>query len=95
MPSDATFDTTPQAPQTIIVTSENASQRGIPRILGMAARDVVAVSDIISRAGHFQHHLQRNSGIMAHALHRFLPSLQWHADRPRGQINFAGNQKIE
>lgn len=30
--------------QTRMVTSENTSQRGMPRILGIAARDVVAVS---------------------------------------------------
>jgi hypothetical protein len=45
-PSDATFETTPHAPQTKIVSREKASHRGMPRIRGMAARDVIADSSI-------------------------------------------------
>src|SRR3954466_10388984 len=46
-------------------------------------------------AGNFQHHLQRDSGIVAHALHRFLPALQRHANSPWREIDFARDQEVE
>jgi hypothetical protein len=45
-PSEATLETAPHAPQTRMVSSDNASQRGIPKIKGMAAREVVELSGI-------------------------------------------------
>ena len=94
-PSEATLETAPQAPQTRIVSSENASQRGIPKIEGMAAREVVAGSSIAYESGHFHDHLEGNTWVVAHAFHRLLSALKRHADGPWGQVDLVRNKKIE
>ena len=50
--------------------------------------------DRLGRA-HFEHHFQRNPGIVTHALHRLLAPFERQAHRPRREIDLAGDQQVK